>query len=161
METKGDIQKVQVKDIELQREVCLPVWFRTWNMQRNPQKTQFFVNRCLRSIMGIHWPEVIRNEELWERAEQERIDTQMRRRKWGWIGYTLRKPTKNVTRHALRWNPQGKRSRGRPRNSWRRTVDDEVGKAGYTWRKLETLAQNRLRWRAVSMDPCSTGSSRE
>ena len=82
--------------------------------------------------MGIHWPEVTRNEELWERAEQERIGTQIRRRKWGWIGHTLKKPTCNVIRHALRWNPQGKRSQGHPRNSWRRTVDDEVGKAGYT-----------------------------
>ena len=36
--------------------------------------------------MGIPWPEVIRNEELWERAEQERINTLIRRRKWGWIG---------------------------------------------------------------------------
>ena len=120
------------------------------------RKLQSFVNRCLRSIMGIHWPEVIRNEELWERAEQERSDTRIRRRKWGCIRYTLRKPTSNVTRHAPRWNPQEKRRCGRPRNSWRRTVDDEVGKEGYTWRKLETQAQNRLRWRAVSMDLRST-----
>ena len=118
----------------------------TWTeTKETSRKLQSFVNSCVRSIMGIHWPGVIRNEELWERAEQERIDTQIRRRKWGWIGHTLRKPTSNVTRHALRWNPQGKRSRGRPRNSWRRTVYDEVGKEGYTWRELETLAQNRLR----------------
>ena len=72
------------------------------------------------------------------------------------------KTKSNITRHALRWNPQAKRSRGRPRNSWRRTVDDEVGKAGYTWRGLEKLAQNRSRWRdAVSMDLCSTGRNRE
>ena len=135
----------------------------TWRATKETsRKLQSFVNRCPRSIMGIHWPEVIRKEELWERADQERIDTQISRRRWGWIGHTLRKPTSNITRHALRWNPQGKRSRGRPRNSWRRTVDDEVGKAGYTWRELEKLAHNRSRWRAaVSMDPCSTGSSRE
>ena len=134
----------------------------TWRATKETsRKLQSFVNRCLRSIMGIHWTEVIRNEELWERAEQERIDTQIRRRKWGLIGYTLRKPTSNVTRHALRWNPQGKRSRGRPSKSWRRTVDDEVGKSGYTWRELETLAQNRLRWQVVFMKLCFTGSSRE
>ena len=118
----------------------------TWTASKETsRKLQSFVNRCLRSIMGIHWPEVIRKEDLWERAEQERIDTQITRRKWGWIGHTFR--------HALRWNPQGKRSRGRPRKSWKRTVDDEVGKAGLIWRELETPAQNSLRWRAVSMDP--------
>ena len=66
----------------------------TWRVTKSTSnKLQSFVNRCLRSIMGIHWLEVIRNEELWARAEQERIDIQIRRRKWGWIGRTLRKPT--------------------------------------------------------------------
>ena len=53
------------------------------------------------------------------------------------------------------------KSRGRPRNSWRRTVDDEASKAGYTWRQLEKIAQSRPRWRAVSIGLCSTGSGRE
>ena len=111
----------------------------TWRATKETsRKLQSFVNRCLRSILGNRWPEVIRNEELWERAEHERIDTQISRRKWGWSRHTLRKPASNIIRHALKWNPQGKRSRDRPRNSWRKTVDDEVGKASYTWRELET-----------------------
>ena len=36
------------------------------------------------------------------------------------IGHTLRKDTSNVTRQALDYNTQGKRKRGRPRNTWRR-----------------------------------------
>jgi len=37
----------------------------TWRVTKATfNKLQSFVNRCLRSIMGIHWPEVIRNEEL-------------------------------------------------------------------------------------------------
>jgi len=127
----------------------------------NSTKLQTFVNKCLRSIMGIHWPEVMTNEELWTTTEQERINVQIRRRKWGWIGHTLRKTNCNVTKQALRWNPQGKRSRECPRNSWRRTVDDEASKAAYTWWQLERIAQNRPRWRAmVSVDLCSTGSER-
>ena len=49
----------------------------------------------------------------------------MRRRR-SWIGPTLRKAPNNITRQALRWNPQGKRKRGRPRNNWRR--DTNTGK---------------------------------
>ena len=79
---------------------------KTWRVTKETfKKLQSFVNRCLRSIMAIHWPEVIRNEELWTRAEQERINIQIRRRKWSWIGHTLRKPNYNVTKQALRWNP--------------------------------------------------------
>ena len=69
------------------------------------------------SWASTDWPEVITNEELWAITEQEKINTQIRRRKWGWIGQTLRKINCSVTKQALRWNPQGKRSRGRPRNS--------------------------------------------
>ena len=59
------------------------------------------------------------------------------------------------TRH----DPPGKRNEGRLRNSCKRTVDNDASKAGYTWKKIEKLAQNRRRWRAVSMDLFS-GSER-
>nr|KAG5710000.1 hypothetical protein BaRGS_030076 [Batillaria attramentaria] len=56
------------------------------------QKIQTFFNTCLRRIFNIRWPEKTRNEELWERAGQEPVAKQILRRKWGWIGHTLRKP---------------------------------------------------------------------
>jgi hypothetical protein len=36
-------------------------------------------------------------------------------RKWHWIGHTLHKPQGATERHALDWNPQGTRMRGRQR----------------------------------------------
>ena len=100
--------------------------------------------------MGIHWLEVTTNEQQQTTTERERINIQIRRRKWGWIGHTLRKTKCNVTKQALQ--------AARPRNSWRRTVDDKVSKAG---RKQERIAQNRPRRRAIcSVDLCSTASER-
>nr|KAG5694205.1 hypothetical protein BaRGS_027181 [Batillaria attramentaria] len=90
------------------------------------QKIQTFLNTCLMRIFNIRWPEKIRNEELWERAGQESVAKQILQRKWGWIGHTLRKPASSTTRQALTWNPQGKRKRGRPRNSWRRDTEAEL-----------------------------------
>ncbi|RXN15856.1 endonuclease-reverse transcriptase [Labeo rohita] len=91
----------------------------TWRMTKaTQQKIQTFFNTCLRRIFKIRWPDKISNEELWQRAGQESITSQILRRKWGWIGHTLRKPASSITRQALNWNPQGKRKRGRPRNSW-------------------------------------------
>nr|KAG5701176.1 hypothetical protein BaRGS_023285 [Batillaria attramentaria] len=88
----------------------------------------------------IRWPEKIRNEELWERAGQEPVAKQILRRKWGWIGHTLRKPASSTTRQALTWNPQGKRKRGRPRNSWRRDTEAELYKKGTNWTGVARLA---------------------
>ena len=76
-------------------------------------KIQVFVNRCLRQILGVWWYDKLRNEELWRSTSQEPIEQQIKRRKWRWLGHTLRKPADNVTRRGLRWTPQGKRKRGR------------------------------------------------
>ena len=45
--------------------------------------------------------------------------------KWDWLGHTLRKPTSSMVRHTPKWNPQGKRKRGRPYSTWRRSVETE------------------------------------
>jgi hypothetical protein len=92
------------------------------------QKCQSFVNRCLRYIMKIWWPRVISNEMLWEMTGQRNINKEIRQRKFGWIGHTLRKDDSEPCKAALQWNPQGTRGRGRPRNSWRRTTLNECGK---------------------------------
>ena len=129
----------------------------TWRTTKELiHKLQTFVNKCLRRILGIWWPNKISNKDLWDRCNETPIVEQLKWRKWGWIGHTLRKPANNITRQALRWNPQGKRRRGRPRNSWRRDLTTDMEKAGFTWQELAKTAQNRARWRAVVNGLCST-----
>jgi hypothetical protein len=62
---------------------------------------------------------------------------------WKWIGHTQRKPATNNTRQALRWNPQRKTKRGRPRNTWHRDLENHAKKTGCTLVELERLAQDR------------------
>ena len=79
---------------------------------------------------------MIPNEELWERTGQEQMITEIKRRKWGWIGHTLQKTATITTRQALSWNPQGKRKVGRPRQTWRRSVEEELRQSklgGVSW----------------------------
>ena len=109
----------------------------------NRNKLQTFANRCLRSILDIRWPEIIPNADLWNRTKQTSIEEEIRKRKWGWIGHTLRKSPHNITRQALDWNPQGKRKVGKPRQTWRRSTDAEVKAAGLTLAELKRIAPNR------------------
>jgi hypothetical protein len=67
---------------------------------------------------------------LWKRTKQPKIDLQIRKRKCGWPGHTLRELTDDITRQALEWNPQGKRNRRRPKNTWRRAVLEEAKDLG-------------------------------
>ena len=96
----------------------------------------------------------VTNEELCRQAGQDPVDLQMKKRKWGWLGYTLRKPAINITRQALKWNPQGKRKQGRPRTTWRRSTVQEAQQLGYSWGQLEVVAQDRMKWRSLVSDLC-------
>ncbi|GFR62044.1 hypothetical protein ElyMa_000120400 [Elysia marginata] len=102
---------------------------------------QSFSNRCVRRIISTHWSEIISNTDLWERAQQQPVEEEIGRRKWRWIGHTLRKPKQCVTRHSLVWNPQGRRVRRRPRMTWRRETEVEMASAEKTWKELEKIAQ--------------------
>ncbi|KAJ8356884.1 hypothetical protein SKAU_G00196780 [Synaphobranchus kaupii] len=132
----------------------------TWRMTKaTQQKIQTFINTSLRRIFNIGWPDKISNDELWQRAGQEPVTKQILRR-WGWIGHTLRKPTSSITRQALTWNSQGKRKRGRPRNSWRRDTEAELKRHRTNWTEAERAAQSRVRWRSVVDSLCSAGGKR-
>ncbi|KAJ4436015.1 hypothetical protein ANN_18639 [Periplaneta americana] len=49
-----------------------------------------------------------------------------------------------VERMALDWNPQGSRRRGRPKNTWKRTILEEIAREGKTWSEVKKLATNRV-----------------
>ena len=63
---------------------------------------------------------------MWKETNQQPIITQIKSRKWGWIGHTLRKPMGAIEKDALDWNPQGVRRRGRPKKTWKRTIEEEA-----------------------------------
>jgi len=54
-------------------------WLVTNEIQR---KIQNFVNRCLRYILRIWWPNIISNKDLWKVAGQEDINLEIRKRKF-------------------------------------------------------------------------------
>lgn len=124
------------------------------------KKVQVFINSCLRKILRIHWPHTISNEELWQRTNQIPAEEEIKKRRWRWIGHTLRKPANNTTKQALQWNPQGKRKRGRPRNTWRRDLEADIKTMGMTWYQLERKAQDRDGWRSLVSGLCPKRGSR-
>ena len=129
----------------------------TWKNSRSiTAKLQVFINKSLRKILRIFWPDQITNNELWKRTKQLRINLQIRKCKWGWLGHTLRKPSKGTARQALQWNPQGKQGRERPRNTWRRTVLEEAKGVKKTWAEIKSDARNTVRWRILVEAVCST-----
>jgi hypothetical protein len=64
----------------------------TWRTTRaTNKKLQVFINRCLRTILKLHWYDKTTNEELWERTGQRPIEQEIRQRRWKWKGHTVEK----------------------------------------------------------------------
>ena len=77
---------------------------------------------------------------------------EIRKRKFRWIGHTLRREDGEIPKAALLWNPQGNKKRGRPINSWRRSVIKETGRS---WNELSFLATDRQKWKGLIDNLCS------
>lgn len=141
-------QKTKLRIFETNVKSVLLYGCQTWKVTKVlANKLQVIVNKCLRKIFKIHWPELITNDELMRRGNQDPINEVIKKRKYGWLGHTLRKQTTNISREALEWNPQGSRKRGRPKITWKRSIEKEIREEGKSWRELKELARNRVRWR--------------
>jgi len=132
----------------------------TWKVTASiTKKLQTYINRCLRRILNIRWPRTISNTLLWQRTRQIPVENEIRKRKWRWIGHTLRRDKENIARQALDFNPQGKRSLGRPRQTWKRTVLKEIEAEGTkSWLQVKSLANDRDRWKVFVDALCSNRS---
>ena len=105
-----------------------------------------FHTKNRRRILRIFWPETISNQHLLARCNQDSMGTIIMRRRWRWIGHVIRREPGNISRTALHWTPEGKRKRGRPKNTWCRTVEGELTTLHHTWGTVQKQGQNRQGW---------------
>ncbi|VDO55718.1 unnamed protein product [Schistosoma margrebowiei] len=119
------------------------------------KKVQVFINSCLRKILNIHWPDTISNSLLWERTNQLLAEEEIRKRRWKWIGHKLRKSSSCIARQAQTWSREGKRKRGRPKNTLRRIIQADMKTMNYNLTELERIAWDRVGWRMLVSGLCS------
>ena len=70
------------------------VWLRKMN-ESDAKKIDVFQNQCVRRIMKIKWQDKISHTELLKRSNVERLSEEIRRRRWQFIGHTLRQQPDN------------------------------------------------------------------
>ncbi len=134
----------------------------SWKTTNNiKHKLEVFQNRCLRRILGIYWPETISNKDLRKRTGMRSVESEVRARRWNWIGHVCRMERTAIPRVAMRWTPEGRRNRGRPRETWRRTVEREIREQGMTWETINTRAQDRGQWRGFVAALCTPSTEEE
>ncbi|VDP41707.1 unnamed protein product [Schistosoma margrebowiei] len=87
-------------------------------------------------------------------------EEQIKKKRWNWMGHTLRKAPNCITRQALTWNPHGQKEKGGPKNTLRREMEIDMSKLNKNWMELEKKSQDRVSWRMLVGDLCSIRSNR-
>ena len=101
--------------------------------------------------MRVFWPNRISNSDLLEATKQEPMKIILKRKRWWWVGHTLRMEPSAHARIALTWTPEG-----RPSSTWRRTMLGELKEAGMVWSAAAKRAQDRDDWRNLVEALCAT-----
>ena len=109
-------------------------------VKKDMNKEAAFHNGCLRRICRIFWPQKISNEALYKKTGCHSVLTEIKKRRLRWLGHTIRMEEYRTPKVALHWIPPGKRRRGRPRATWRRTVEADLKEMRSTWREAEKFA---------------------
>jgi hypothetical protein len=73
-------------------------------------------------MLRIWWPRTVSDKDLRKAIGHEVVNLEIRNRKFGWIGHTLREDVGEIPKPDFQSNPHGSRKRGRPKNGWRRSV---------------------------------------
>ena len=113
------------------------------NYTEDTKKNTDFHQQIPMQNRHLKWTDKVSNTTLWKMTKQLPIENELKKRKWRWIGYALRKPPDTITHQVITWNPSGKRQRDRPRNTWQRDTERETKEMGYIRREMERMATDR------------------
>ena len=130
--------------ISLVRSVLLYGHQSWYSTSTTDAKFLAFENKALRRILGIRWHQHITNAAVREVTNVPSVIDYVRLSRWRWMGHILRREGELV-QDVPDWKPEGRRGRGRPRETLLRTMQKEVGYNN--WHDLSEMAQERDIWR--------------
>ena len=121
----------------------------------------------IRAMCGVKLLDRRNCEELMDMLGiKESLDRMAKASSIRWYGHVLRKEDENVIVKALKFEVSGSRGRGRPKQTWKKQVENEMKKNGLG----KEDACDRTKWRGVvktmtirnpanSVDGDNTGSN--
>ena len=114
------------------------------------QKLNTFHQRCLRKIMKITYLDRVTNEEVLARSGCRKLTEIITERRMKMAGHILRRPDTRHSKYVLSWNIEGKRKKGRPKRTWRKTFQEDLERVNISINDAENTARDRQRWRQLA-----------
>ena len=87
--------------------------------------------------------------------ERRPVSLEVKQHRRRWIGHICRMPLIAIPRVAMRWTPDGKRKRGRSKETWRRSVEREMKEKVWSWGEVVKLAKDKQQWRSLVTALCA------
>src|ERR1700733_6860148 len=82
-----------------------------------------------------------------QKTGQERLEDNIRGRRLRWMGHVAHMDGERRAIQAMKWTPEGKRGRGRPRKNWAETIREDLRPMELSWNEAIGLAEDREEWR--------------
>ena len=164
--------------IKVYESLITPILFYncgTWGLTKSTlESIDSTHRRHLRIVLGIHWPEKISNQDLYDRCRTTPLSFRIKKQRWKLFGHILRREDsipaqtamieyfENGTKHVGRTptslptilNQDLKQYKKHTENSSPITQDEIPAhlQTKYDLQKLQIIAQNRHAWRALARD---------
>jgi len=107
-----------------------------------------FHQRCLRTILNIHWSDYVTNVEVLEQAEIISIEAMLLKSQLRWAGHVSRMEEHRLPKIALYGElSTGHRDRGAPKKRYKDSLKKSLGACHIDHRQWSTLAADRQAWR--------------
>ena len=119
----------------------------TWTLSKETEdKIQAFEMWIYRKMLKVSYTDRVTNEEILKRVnEKKKLLQEIKSRKMQYMGHILR--SQCLQKQLLEGKVEGRRKRGRPRNTWWADIRKWTGKGLY---ELAQTAKDRNRWRTMT-----------
>ncbi|XP_063614375.1 uncharacterized protein LOC134787527 [Penaeus indicus] len=106
-----------------------------------------FHQRCLCTILNIHWSDYVTNVEVFEQAEISSIEAMLLKSQLCWAGHVSRMEEHRLPKIALYGElSTGHRDRGAPKKRYKDSLKKSLGACQIDHRQWSTLAADRQAW---------------
>jgi len=146
LELKGLLYRVCVRSAMLYSS-------ETWALRvEDVKRIEGAEMRMLRWMGGFSWADRRKNSEVRAMMDIVPVEEVMRMRRLRWYGHVERKNDEDGVKRAMDLEVEGKRPRGRPRKTWKATVEEDMKVRGLT----REMAHDRARWKsAMKLKPAN------
>ena len=139
----------------------------TWGLTTQDEKRlNSFHRRQLRSVLGIKWPQKIRNKKIYEKTNTKPLSVEIAERRWKLLGHVLRMDKDTPARKAMKFffeERSNKKFRGQKRATIVRTINRDIKRTinkhpdlkikelttEITLHNIGVKARNRKQWAAI------------